>query len=93
MRAGRHLLDRFVFAVLGFFLAGTGVAFAERECFPHCDYTHYYGPFDFTYARPGLFGYPHCGPQGDCSPHLTYTTGIVRPQITVRFPRVIPVRP
>ena len=52
-----------------------------------------YGPFDFTYAGPGLFGYPHCEPQGDCSPHLTYTTGIVRPQITVRFPRAIPARP
>jgi hypothetical protein len=93
MHAKRHVLHRFVFALLSFFLAGTGVAFAERECFPHCDYTHYYGPFDFTYARPGLFGYPHCGPQGDCSPHLTYTTGIVRPiqtgRITVRLPRVM----
>jgi hypothetical protein len=65
---------------------------AEQLCYPRCDYTHYYGPFDFTYIQPGLFAWPRCGPQGDCAPHLAYTTGIVRRtgRITVRFPRVTP---
>jgi hypothetical protein len=81
---------RFVLTLLGSFAAGTGAALAEQECFPHCDYTHYYGPLDFSYREPGLFGYPRCGPQGDCSPHLAYTTGILRPKVTVRLPRVMP---
>jgi hypothetical protein len=79
----------FVSALLAFFLTGTGAALAEQYCFPHCDYTHYYGPLDFSYIRPGLFGYPRCGPQGDCAPQLAYTTGIPRGRITVRFPRVM----
>ncbi len=82
-----------VLACLAFFPVGISTASAEA-CFPHCDYTHYYGPFDFTYAQPGLFGYPHCGPQGDCSPNLTYSTaGFPRWRITVRFPRVTAARP
>jgi hypothetical protein len=95
MPAGRHMPNRSVIALLGSvvvsILAGTGAAVAEQLCFPHCDYTHYYGPLDFSYRQPGLFGYPHCGPQGDCSPHLAYTTGILRPILTgriiVRLPR------
>jgi hypothetical protein len=74
-------------------LAGTGAAVAEQLCYPHCDYTHYYGPLDFSYRQPGVFGYPRCGPQGDCAPHLDYTTGILRPfltgRITVRLPRAM----
>jgi hypothetical protein len=55
-----------------FFLLGLSPASAAVECFPHCDYWHDYGPYDFTYKRPGLFGYPICGPRGDCAPHLAY---------------------
>ncbi len=76
-------------------LAGPG-ALAEEWCFPHCDYTAYYGPYDFTYGKPGLFGYPQqCGPQGNCAPHLAYMTGrLVQPRIpagriTVRLPRLM----
>jgi hypothetical protein len=81
-------------AFLAFFAVGTGAVAAEA-CFPHCDYNHYYGPLDFTYVQPGLFAYPqHCGPQGDCSPHLTYsTTGFLRWRITVRFPRATAAHP
>jgi hypothetical protein len=72
---------------------GTGAVSAE-ECFPHCDYRHYYGPYDFTYVQPGLFAYPRCDLRGDCSPQLAYsTTGFRRGRITVRFPRLTPTRP
>src|SRR5262249_7500417 len=72
---------------------GTG-AVAAAECLPYCDYNHYYGPFDFTYVQPGLFGYPLCGPRGNCSPQLVYsTTGFRRGRITVLFPRLTAVRP
>jgi hypothetical protein len=79
-------------AFLAFAGIASGPARAQQLCYPNCDYTHYYGPFDFTYIRPGLFAWPHCGPQGDCSPHLAYTTGIVRHRgrVTVTLPRAAP---
>jgi hypothetical protein len=94
MRAGLCIqTTRFVFALLISVLPGTGSAVAEA-CFPHCDYAHYYGPLDFSYKQPDLFGYPQqCGPQGDCAPHLAYTTGIPQKRITVRFPRVMAAPP
>jgi hypothetical protein len=95
--------SRLAVALLAFVLAGTGPAMAQ-QCIPRCDYSHYYGPYDFTYAKPGLFGYPRCGPQGDCAPHLAYTTGDYSPsigvllpvpagRITVRLPRRTPRQP
>ena len=78
---------------LAFFCVGTRPVSAA-ECFPHCDYTHYYGPFDFTYIQPGLFGYPLCNARGNCSPQLAYsTTGFRRGRITVRFPRLTATHP
>lgn len=72
---------------------GTG-AVSAAECFPYCDYNHYYGPHDFTYVRPGLFGYPRCDLRGNCSPQLVYSTsGFRRGRITVRFPRSTAQRP
>jgi hypothetical protein len=81
-------------ALLTFAAISPGPTRAEQLCYPHCDYTHYYGPFDFTYIQPGLFAWPRCGPQGDCAPHLAYTAGVRRPagRITVRFPRAMPPR-
>jgi hypothetical protein len=95
--------SRVAVAVAASLVAGTGAAVAE-QCSPRCDYSHYYGPYDFTYAKPGLFGYPRCGPQGDCAPRLVYTTGAYAPsigvlqpvptgRITVRLPRLKPRRP
>jgi hypothetical protein len=79
-------------ALLAFAGAASGPARAGQLCYPNCDYTHYYGPFDFTYIQPGLFAWPRCGPQGDCAPHLAYTTGIARRgRITVRLPRATPL--
>lgn len=93
MHAMRNVPNHCVLAVLAFFCLGTR-AVSAAECFPYCDYTHYYGPFDFTYVQPGLFGYPRCGPQGNCSPQLLLsTTGVRRGRITVRFPRVTAIRP
>jgi hypothetical protein len=62
-------------------LMTASAAWAEQNCNPYCDFVHYYGPFDFsyvrspgpvafTYAGPGLFLYPRCGPSGTCSPYL-----------------------
>jgi hypothetical protein len=95
MHAMRNMRNQFAFAILAFLCVGTRHVSAA-ECFPHCDYTNYYGPFDFTYVQPGLYGYPLCGPRGNCSALLAYSTsGVRRGRITVRFPRVtaIPARP
>jgi hypothetical protein len=61
-------------AVLSFVLLQSATASAF-DCSPHCDYVHDYGPIDFTYVRPGLFGYPVCDQYGNCSPHLVYRYG------------------
>jgi len=97
MHAIRKLPYHFALAFLACLWLGTWFgtgAVSAAECFPYCDYTHYYGPFDFTYVQPGLFGYPLCGPRGNCSPQLVYsTTGFRRGRITVRFPRLTAQRP
>jgi len=54
------------------------------DCTPRCDFVHDYGPYDFTYARPGLYGWPHCGPTGECAPYLTYVWQ--RPRIVIPAP-------
>jgi hypothetical protein len=72
------------------FLLGAEDARAADDCSPHCDFWHYYGPYDFSYIRPGLLGYPICDRQGDCAPHLVYThPGTARIRIIVR-PRGTP---
>ena len=91
MPAMRNRPNRFVLAFLAFLGIGTSPVSAA-ECFPHCDYTHYYGLFDFTYIAPGLFGYPLCDGRGNCSPQLAYSP-VRRGRITVRFPRVTGPRP
>jgi hypothetical protein len=97
MPAIRNMPNHFALAFLASSFLGTWLgtgAVSAAECFPYCDYTHYYGPFDFTYIQPGLFGHALCGPRGNCSPQLAYsTTGIRRGRITVRFPRVTAARP
>jgi hypothetical protein len=60
-------------AVLGLTLCSAGTVLAA-ECFPYCDYNHNYGPYDFTYVKPHLYGYPVGGPRGNCNPRLAYTT-------------------
>ncbi len=95
MPAGRSMPNRVVVALLAL-AAGTGAAAAQRVCAPHCDYAHYYGPYDFTYAQPGLYGNPVCDEQGNCAPNLVYhnVLGPVRKgRITVRLLRSAPRRP
>ncbi|HSV22504.1 MAG TPA: hypothetical protein VLJ17_05680 [Xanthobacteraceae bacterium] len=90
--AVRHLPACFVVALLAFFGIGTSVPAAE--CYPHCDYAHYYGPFDFTYVKPRLFAYPRCDLMGNCAPQMVYSTsGFRRGTITVRFPRATARQP
>ena len=48
-------------------------AWAGTDCSLHCDFNHYYGPSDFTYIRPGLYGWPRCDAHGNCSPRMLYT--------------------
>ena len=59
------------------------------ECFPYCDYNHYYGPYDFTYVKPGLYGYPTCGPRGYCLPWLAYSVAGRRPRGNIEV-RTVP---
>jgi hypothetical protein len=61
------------FAALCLSLGSASGALAA-ECYPHCDYVHNYGPYDFTYVRPGLYGYPLCNVRGECAPNLVYST-------------------
>jgi hypothetical protein len=77
------------------FLGTETQAVRAAECYPHCDYNHYYGPSDFSYISPGLYGYPVCGLRGECSPYLIYSkTGPRRGKVViVRFPRLIANRP
>jgi hypothetical protein len=74
-------------AVLCLTSCGAGAALAA-ECFPYCDYSHNYGPYDFTYVRPGLYGYPLCNARGNCLPNLAYSTSGQprRGNVEVRFP-------
>ena len=59
-------------------------AAAEVGCAPYCDFTHYYGPQDFNWVRPGLYAYPACGPDGSCSPYLVSSRQRYRGRVTVR---------
>jgi hypothetical protein len=74
----------FAAALWGLLVLGCSPAAARIDCTPNCDYVHDYGPYDFTYMRPGLYGFPRCGPSGDCSPYLAYTAPrtrvIIRPR-------------
>jgi hypothetical protein len=81
----RVLLTALLTVVASMF--GPGLAPAQ-DCTPHCGYIHDYGPYDFTYIRPGLFGYALCHPNGDCLPHLAYSysgyPAYPRGRITIR---------
>jgi len=81
--------------VCGFALAGGAPRpAAAAECAPHCDYNHRYGPYDFTYVRPGLFAYPLCDALGRCAPRLVYVqSGRPTGNVEVRFPRRPQPRP
>jgi hypothetical protein len=85
----RRFLAAVLFAAtLSAFCAVGTRSVAAAECYPYCDFNHYYGPSDFTYVRPGLYGYPVCNARGACSPQLVYSAnGIRRGRITVRLPR------
>ena len=61
---------------------GSGIAWAT-DCSPHCDYNHDYGPYDFSYVRPGLVGYPVCDWQGNCAPRLVYRYTGRRPGVRI----------
>jgi hypothetical protein len=63
-------------------IAASAPAAAQASCSTHCDYVHDYGPYDFTYVRPGLYAFPRCGPTGDCGPYVVYSWQ--RPRIVIR---------
>ncbi len=72
-----------VAAVAAVFALASGPAAAEVGCVPYCDFTHDYGPYDYTWVRPGLYLYPRCSPSGDCSPHLIRSSRY-RGSVTIR---------
>ena len=57
-------------AVVAVLALAPGPAAAEVGCAPDCDFTHDYGPYDYTWVRPGLYVYPRCAPNGYCSPYV-----------------------
>jgi len=60
-------------------------AASALDCDPHCGFTHDYGPYDFTYIQPGLYGYVVCARGGECWPYVAYSTsGYPRGRITIR---------
>lgn len=60
-------------AVLGFCCFGCGSALAQTVgCAPNCAFYHNYGPYDFSYIRPGLTGAPVCDRDGNCLPYMRY---------------------
>jgi len=74
-------MPRCLAAAVVFLLVVGSSARAEYDCNPYCDFVHYYGLLDFSYVRspgpvafsyagPGFFLYPRCGPSGTCSPYL-----------------------
>jgi len=70
-------------ATLGFL--GCSASAGATECTPHCDYIQDYGPYDYTYVRPRLFGYPVCDWRGNCLPYYAYGySGWPSGRITVR---------
>jgi hypothetical protein len=74
---------RIAVAISILFFAGSGAKAAD--CAPNCDYYHDYGPYDFSWVRPGLTGYPVCDSHGNCSPYLVYRqSGRRFGQVTVR---------
>ena len=64
-------------------------AAAEVDCAPNCDFTHYYGPYDYTWVRPGLYRYAYCGASGNCSPYVISSSRF-RGRVTVRLVRPRP---
>lgn len=57
---------------------------SRQSCYPYCSYTHYYGPYDYRYASPGLYCYPICRPDGTCVPNPVCVSQAPRGTITVR---------
>ena len=63
----RSIAAAVVCAVLALPAASPATA---ADCTPYCDFNHYYGPYDFTWVRPGLYAYPRCAPSGECQPEI-----------------------
>jgi hypothetical protein len=77
-------------AVVGVSMLASGAALAA-DCANHCDYNHYYGPADYTYIYPGLYGYPVCDWRGNCAPHQVYVISPrTRGRIFIRPARRVP---
>jgi hypothetical protein len=79
---------RFAVAVLSFLLLGPATVWAQgAECNPVCDFTHYYGPynyayryfpFDYRFSEPAVTCLPLCDRDGYCSPYVACDTPLRR---------------
>lgn len=58
-------------AALGMALPAPATAQTAVGCAPFCDYRHYYGTYDYTWAAPATYCQPVCGPDGTCVPVKT----------------------
>lgn len=70
--------------LLAFAGASPAAAQSRPNCQPYCDYTHYYGPYDFNYVRGGIYCYPRCRPDGTCLPNPACVDQRATGRITVR---------
>jgi hypothetical protein len=91
---GEDAMPRLIAAAVAAVLAfAAGPAAAEVDCAPNCDFVHDYGPYDYTWVRPGLYLFPRCGPSGYCAPHLIQSSRY-RGSVTIRrFARPLRRRP
>ena|SRR6266498_2547896 len=59
-----NMMRVFAAVLFGLLLFGLDPAWAEVECFPHCDYWHDYGPYDFTISSRVCLGIRSVGRAG-----------------------------
>lgn len=72
---------RLAVAVLSILILGPAAVRAQDlECSPVCNFTHYYGPYnyayknfplDYVYSKPAVICLPVCDGNGYCSPTPT----------------------
>ncbi len=85
---------RFAAAVVGFLLLGSSLASAQSvDCTPVCDFTHYYGPYNYAYrfapydylfSMPAATCVPICDRNGYCAPYSACEYPLRRGRVLVR---------
>jgi hypothetical protein len=63
-----HAVSYGLCAAVILFVLPCGSAQARVDCHPNCDFVHDYGPYNLSWARPGLWCAPRCDARGNCAP-------------------------